>query len=356
MRPRRDLQRRPAVLGRGPMLRVSIVATSVTLCMFVAGSPARAQSAKAEALFNDGNRLMAEGKLAQACNAFEASNRIESGAGTLIRLGECREQNRQLASAWSAYKRALARVKDPRKREFAAARVAALESRLSYLTMSVSEASRIEGLTLARSGTSLEPVLWNRPQPVDGGDYVITARAPDHEDWQTTVHVAVMGARVSIEVPRLKELSKEISLVPSTPVSATPVSATEPSDPGGARPHRLFTPRRKISIGLAGAGVVSLVLGAVLGSSANGKQDDAFRLCPDPAIPCEQGDRANALIQSSHSRALEANIAFGIAAGAAVAAGVLWFTGAPTDDNAARVSVAPSLLPGGPSVVVVGRF
>jgi len=47
---------------------------------------------------------MAEGKLAQACQAFEASNRVEPTAGTLILLGECREQNQQLASAWSAYK------------------------------------------------------------------------------------------------------------------------------------------------------------------------------------------------------------------------------------------------------------
>src|SRR5215510_10847785 len=207
MRARRDLQRRPVPIGRGSLRRRLIGATSVALCILAAGSPARAQSAKAEALFDDGNRLMAGGKLAQACEAFEASNRIEPRAGTLIRLGECREQNRQLASAWSAYKQALARVKDPRKREFATARVAALESRLSYLTVSVPGASRIEGLTLAHSGAALDPALWNRPQPVDGGDYVITGRAPDHEDWQTTVHVAVAGAKVSVEVPRLKETS-----------------------------------------------------------------------------------------------------------------------------------------------------
>lgn len=327
------------------------MATSITLCLLAASSPARAQSAKAEALFNDGNRLMAGGQLAQACSAFEASNQIEPRAGTLIRLGECREQNRQLASAWSAYKQALARVKDPRKREFAVARIAALEPQLSYLTVSVSEASRIEGIALRRSGTELDPMLWNRPQPVDGGDYLLAARAPGHEEWQTTVHVAVAGAKVTVEVPRLKELGKETSPVPSTPLSVTEVP-----NPPAAEPQGMFTTRRKISIGVAGASVVSLVVGVVLGTNANGKQDEAFRLCPDPVTPCMQGDQANALIQSSHSRAHEANVAFGIAAGAAVAAGVLWFIGSPADENTARVSVAPILAPGGPSVVVVGRF
>src|SRR5258705_11524929 len=110
---------------------------------------------------------MVDGKLAQACAAFEASNRVEPRGGTLIRLGECREQNHQLASAWSAYKDALNRVKDPRKRELAAARVAALEPRLSYLTVSVPEDSRVDGLVITRNGGAPDLGLWNRAIPVD---------------------------------------------------------------------------------------------------------------------------------------------------------------------------------------------
>jgi len=45
------------------------------------------------------------------CEAFDASNRLEPRAGTLIALGDCREKNQQLASAWSAYKDALTRVR-----------------------------------------------------------------------------------------------------------------------------------------------------------------------------------------------------------------------------------------------------
>jgi hypothetical protein len=94
----------------------------------------------------------------------------------------------------------------------------------------------------------------------------------------------------------------------------------------------------------------------VVGTTAKSKQDDAFKQCPDPAMVCAQADQANALIQSSHSWALGANIAYGVAAATAIGAGVLWFTGAPKSETSPRVSVVPSLVPGEPGVLVRGTF
>src|SRR5690606_1534167 len=140
-------------------------------------TPAMAQSAEAEALFNDGNALMKQGKIAEACEAFEGSNRIEPRAGTMILLGQCRERMGQLASAWSAYKDALTRVKDERKRRIATSKVAEIEPKLSYLFVEVGDATQIAGLELLRNGQSLDSVLWNREVPVNGGTYVFVARA-----------------------------------------------------------------------------------------------------------------------------------------------------------------------------------
>src|ERR1044071_8848999 len=148
-----------------------IAATSALL----AAGPAFAQSAEAAALFGEGDSLMKQGKIAEACDAFEASNKVEARAGTLIRLGECREANHQLASAWSAYKDALSRVKDPKKKDIASAKVAELEPRLSYLTITVAPT---DGLAITRNGQPLDPVLWNPARRVNGGDYPIVARAP----------------------------------------------------------------------------------------------------------------------------------------------------------------------------------
>jgi hypothetical protein len=340
----------------------SIAVTSVAFILLGVDDRAYAQSAEAEVLFNDGYQLMEEGNLAQACDAFEASNRIEPGAGTLIYLGECREKNQQLASAWSAYKAALTRVTDPRKRNFATAKATALEARLSYLMVLVSDESRIDGLTLTRNGKSIDPMLWNRTLPVDGGDYIIAGGAPGHEKWQTTIHVPIEGAKVSVEVPKLKGVSDLSDLMPlpepapARPLPSTSLSVAERHEHEAVRPTGILTTRRKVALGVAGQAVISVVVGVVVHASAKDKRDEAFKLCPDPATPCTQADEANALIKSSHSQTFQANIAFGIAGAAAIGAGVLWITGAPHAENPKRVTVVPSMMPGETGIAVMGRF
>ena len=324
---------------------VTIAATSLALCAASARS-AHAQSAEAEALFNDGNKLMAEGKLPQACDAFEASNAVEQRAGTLLRLGECREQNHQLASAWSAYKDALTRAKDPKKRDAAAVASSALESKLSYLTVSISDESRVDGLVLTRNGKPFEPMLWNRALPVDGGDYVIAGHAPGHEEWQTTAHVAVENGRVSVDVPKFKELAKLAPTQAQAP--ATSIStAAPPIEPG------LFTTRRKIAVGTAGVAAIGVVTGIVLGKSANNKQSSAYALCMDNTTPCADAARADQLIKDGQSRALMANVSFGVAAAAAIGASILWFTGRA--DDARHLAVAPT-VGDTTGLVMTGRF
>src|SRR5262249_29256223 len=115
--------------------RILTAAIGVAAC--IGTRAAHAQSAEAEALFTEADKLMKAGETARACEAFEGSNRLEPRAGTLIRLGECRERTGELASAWSAYKDALTRVRDPKKRSIASARLAAIEPRLAYLTVAV---------------------------------------------------------------------------------------------------------------------------------------------------------------------------------------------------------------------------
>src|SRR5215471_13426301 len=60
-------------------------ALSIAAISLLVSARAHAQSAEAEQLFSDGDRLMKQGKLGEACDAFEASNKLETRAGTLIR-------------------------------------------------------------------------------------------------------------------------------------------------------------------------------------------------------------------------------------------------------------------------------
>ena len=322
----------------------SIAAISLLVLAGAAGA-ARAQNAEAELLFRDGDKLMASGEYGKACEAFEASNRIEARAGTLIRLGDCREKNQQLASAWSAYSDALSRVKDPKKREIAAAKVALLEPRLSQLTISVPDESRVPGLTISRNGAPVDAALWNRGAPVDGGDYVIAGRAPGHEEWSTKVAVPVEGGKVSVEVPRFKELKALApDVAPGDKAIFDPVEPVDDPSP--------ITGRRKVALGLAGGGIIAVVGGAILGTGAKGLESDAEALCPN--VLCVDHAEANDLMERARSRARIANIAYGVAAVAGAGAAVLWFTGGPRRGDG--LAIVPDLAPGHAGAVVQGRF
>jgi len=343
-----------------------------SLCLFVGAARAQVRP-EAETLFRDGKELVKQGRIAEACDAFEASEATEHSIATVMSLADCRDRNHQYATAWALFLQADSQTRtDPSKAALNATsktRAAALAPRLSYLTVSVSDESRIEGLTLTRNGKPLEPMLWNRALPVDGGDYVIAGHAPGHEAWQTTAYVPRENAKVSVEVPKFKEIGKLISPLPSpvkrTPPAkqAPPVTAQSPEqadietqDEEAAPTPKIFTVRRKVALGVAGGGVISAIAVVVLGLSANAKQDDAHKLCPNMATPCAQADRANALLSTGRSRALEANVAFGIGAAAVIGAGVLWFTGGSEVEHARHVSVVPNVAQGEGGIAVLGRF
>ncbi len=323
----------------------SIAATSAVLLALT--GTAAAQNADAEFLFNEGVRFEAAGQTPEACDAFEASNRIEPRAGTLIRLGQCREKQGRVVSAWSAYRDALTRVKDPGKKKLAEARIAALEPSLSYLTVSVPDDARVDGLAVTRNGVTLDPVLWNRAVPVDGGAYTIAGSAPGHEAWQTTIEVGPTADKASVEVPRFKAIKALVVPPPASAAAATAPtprgdeSALEEPAPGLVDAPSRFTGRRKLALGLAGVGLAAVAGGVVLGIQAKKLEDDASALCPDPTVACADAARAQDLSDRGTDRALYANIAYGLGTAAVAGAAVLWLTGAPA--RADRVSVTPKV-------------
>jgi tetratricopeptide (TPR) repeat protein len=118
----------------------------------------------------------------------------------------------------------------------------------------------------------------------------------------------------------------------------------------------MLTGRRKLAIGVAAAAAAAGATGLVFGMLARQRQHDAFALCPDPAVRCPGARPADALMDSARRDALVANLAFGVAAAAAIGASVLWFIGAPDAERGRHLDVAPSLAPGAVGVVVQGGF
>ena len=161
-------------------------AATIALALAMA-TPARADDpAAAEALFQEGRRLVADGNYAEACPKFEESLHHDRAVGTLWHLARCLEETGAIASAWARYREAAAEARktDEDARERAALhRAKALEPRLPRLTIDVPVEHRVDGLTVTRDGTAIGPGVWGTPLPVDPGTHVIEAAAPGYQPW-----------------------------------------------------------------------------------------------------------------------------------------------------------------------------
>ena len=328
------------------------LATVALLAAFAGSARAQSASAEAEQLFRDGKRLMKEGDYAEACDAFEASNQKDPAVTTQLNLADCREKNGQLASAWGVFLEVERATRGDDKQatyhKTAHDRAAKLEPRLSYLTVSVPDESKVSGLELTRNGIDVPSGSWNRAIPVDGGDYTITGHAPGHEEWSTTVHVDAEADQVSVDVPKFKEVDV---LMEDTEAKQPPPD--EPDEPIVVDSPSAFTGTRKAALAVGGVGLLAAGAGIVLGLQSKGFEDDANGICMHS--PCARADEANALLDKSDSRALLANISFGVAGAAVIGAVVLWFVGAP-DAASTETALAPVLTPDTRGVAVVGRF
>jgi hypothetical protein len=322
----------------------------------VAAWPAHAQSpsAQADLLFRQGKELMVEGKLAQACAAFDASQKLEPTPATQLNQANCRERNGQLATAWGLFLEVAQHTRaatDKASRQMHATatdRTTRLEPRLSTLRIDVAGDRRLPGLEVRRDGALVDPATWSQPLPLDGGSYRISARAPGQVEWSATVVVAAERDAQTIEIPQLQAARPQLDEPAPPPIARVVVA---PGEPVTERPT--WTGRRKLALATAGAGVAAIAIGGVLGATANHRQRDARAACPDPA-DCELAERATTLNRSGHNLALGADVALGVGAAAAITAGVLWLTGAP--ESRTGVAIAPAWSADQLAIVARGRF
>jgi hypothetical protein len=331
-----------------------LIITTISLTLFTA-TRAHAQSAEAEALFRQGVQLEGDGKIAEACNVFAASNRIEQRAGTLLQLGQCRLLNHQLASAWAAFSDSAARAKDPAKRRSAQAALAEIEPRLSYVTVSVPEESQVAGLVLTRNGEPFDPMLWNRAIPVDGGKFEIGGHAPGHEEWKTSAQVPDEHGNVHIDVPKFKSLAELIPSPAGTVMTSTVVEKSTDDEPA---PRRIES-SRVVPYTLGGTGLGLGIVAAVLELAARTKISDARQLC-GAELQCSEPSygQAQALLQAAASREHLA-IAAGALGIASIGVGAYLFVRARRSEHAAataRIGVTPAADHHMVAVFVGGSF
>ena len=165
-------------------------------------------STQADSLFYQGRGLLAAGHVAEACAAFEASQKLEPAITTQLNLANCRELNNQLATAWETFIEAgrMARIThDVKYAKTASVRAAKLAPRLSKLTISVPPAAQVPGLEVLRGSEPIDPAIWNHQLPVDGGTHTFTARAEGTASRTIKVTIGTEDDTLIVEIPTLSK-------------------------------------------------------------------------------------------------------------------------------------------------------
>ncbi len=308
-----------AIAGRSPETRMKRIFFAVAVTTLLGSAAAHADSnTSAQALFEEGRRLMASNQFAEACPKFAESQRLDPGAGTLLNLALCYEKNEQFASAWATYNEAAADADRSGRTEWVKKgkeKAAALAPTLTTLTVTVAKTSRVDGLEVTRDGQPISSAEWGVKVPIDGGEHLIEARAPNHETWSTHVNAPAKSGGLTLSVPVLAK-----SVVPTKPDH--PPSRTETPEKTATK----GSTQRTIGVVVGAAGVVGLGLGGGFALNAISKHNAAKKDCSGDETRC--GPQGLADYASANDSADVATIAL-IAGGALLLGGIVLYLTAP---------------------------
>jgi hypothetical protein len=322
-----------------------------------AARPALADdSAAAQALFNDGKRLMTAGKYAEACPKFEESERVAPAMGTKFHLAECYEHPGRIASAWADFLSVAAAAKNAgqgQREKAARDRAAAIEPKLSRLTIGVPAPSRVAGLAVKRDDIELGQAQWGEAMPVDPGEHLVSATAPGKRPWKAIVEIDGIAGAAKVIVPPLDDEPAP----PPAPVAAAPVPSTAP-------PASVQQPVRTVSSGtsptagwvLVGVGAASLIGGGIAWALRSSEVSKLQSECGADGQSCPSG-AAGDISSGQTDDAL--GIGLFAAGGACVAAGVVWLVVAAKshgESRATATSVVPLVAPGTGGMALRGTF
>jgi hypothetical protein len=338
------------------------LATSVVWCQDALAQTGAAEKTTAEALFDEGVRLMKSGDFEEACPKLETSQRVDPAVGTLLYLGECYEKLGRSASAWATFREAQSAAESTgqaRRAQTAKQRVEKIEKELTYLIIEVADATRtLPGLRITRGGIDAGTSIIGAPVPVDPGDVKIEVSAPGYQNYVVTVNVSPRS-RQTLQVPALaeKEEPKPVAPLEPTQVAAQPFSPspTSPAAPPPPAEEGGMSAVGVVGLVVAGAGLVTAGIGTVYGLRAMSEDNKADEVC-GPTICQEKAgfDHSESAVKS----AKVANLAIGVGAGLFVAGGLTFLlspSSEPTKESA-FVRVTPRVGLGFAGIGVEGRL
>jgi hypothetical protein len=217
-----------------------------------------AQSAQAAAVAQSdarrGRELVRAGRYSDGCPLLERARVADPSLPALLQVADCWERAGRPVKAYALYDEAAVWAEsrhDVVRGELVRARLAALETKLSFLV--VSSVAYEPGLSV-RAGEIELPLAAELLLPVDGGGVVLTASAPGFVAWSARVEMNGKH-RLPLIVPPLLPSVVEVPPPPPLPVVPGSPSAVviERAAPSRAGPLLLLSGSAMVFIaGLAG--------------------------------------------------------------------------------------------------------
>jgi hypothetical protein len=283
----------------------------------------------ADGAFQRGHTAFKAGRIHEACQAYEASEKLAERVETELALADCYEQDGKLVSAARTYRVASTHDTDPSRGQKTIAKAVKLEARAAKLRLALT--SRPVGLVVKVDGV----VVTNDEVPVDTGPHEVIATAPG------------FAGHASAPVDREKQiLDVVVRLEPQADTAAPPATPVTPppAGPAPAAPPPLMVDQAAVSTTttvsatatveptnehawrpygyIVAAGGVALVIATIATYSVSDtKFNDVTRLCPNATCP-SSADLSEATSAQSDGHTLRgASIGMGIGAVVLLGAG-----------------------------------
>jgi serine/threonine-protein kinase len=308
-----------------------VLAFVASFCVAIFSRGAAAQnasnSAAAQALFDTARDLMKKGTYAEACPKLEESQRLDPGSGTLMNLGVCYERQGLTASAWTTFLETVAAARAAGKADRAKSaqqHADALAPKLARLTIRVT--ADVAGIEVRRGAAVVRSAQLGTAIPTDPGSHVVSAKAPGHKPWQTTVTLRD-GSNETVVVPDLEIAPPPVAAkaAPSPAEDPPKNQAPQPAAETASGSTSLGT-QRIAALVIGSVGVAGLAVGSVFGIRSKAAHDQAEPYCVEGACTSPVGLE---YLKEARTAGNISTAAFVLGAVGVGAGAVLWFT-APT--------------------------
>jgi hypothetical protein len=333
-----ELAPRPRSAAR----RAVLLSAAAAFGLFASPSsaqPAGSKSDEAEAarLFGEGREALTKKDNVTACARFRSSLALAARPNTIFRVAQCDEADGKIAAALSRWQQGLAMLPDGDERlKIARDRIAALDPKVPRVSIKL-DGGAPEGSRVLIDGAAQTSAVFGAPIPLEIGAHSIVVEAPGR------------ASRTS-EVTLSESDRKEIRVAAGPAVDGGKGNQGGPTPPppssGGALRTAGF---------IAGAvGVAGLITAGVTGGLLLANDGTVKDHCNTMKVCDAQGWQAI----NDAGPLFTVNTISWIVGGAWAGAGVALLLSSRSGGGSAKATglLAPTPLPGGGGVTLVGRF